>query len=277
MSTTSFSPPRSSRTASTSPTSIRCWSIEPTASASPSSISCAVEWGVAISWHTAISWSSSDRVLSPEARKRLDAIREFTELGAGFRVAGRDLEIRGAGNLLGAEQSGHIAAVGIETYLRMLEETVAELNGEAPEEELPSVVLDLPVPMSIPEDYVGDPNLRIELYRRLASAEEERADLLEELRERFGPVPPSVETLVDASRLKRRAEALKLQAISARGGRLVLRLRQDSTVSPETLIAMVSDRPDTAFSPSGALTLGGVVAEDAIRVAAETLEALGAT
>ncbi|MEO1084661.1 MAG: transcription-repair coupling factor, partial [Acidobacteriota bacterium] len=87
-----------------------------------------------------------DQVLSEDARKRLDAIREFTELGAGFRVAGRDLEIRGAGNLLGAEQSGHIGAVGIETYLKMLEETVAELRGEAPPEEV-SVQIDLPLQM----------------------------------------------------------------------------------------------------------------------------------
>ncbi|MGH9465571.1 MAG: DEAD/DEAH box helicase, partial [Thermoanaerobaculia bacterium] len=106
-----------------------------------------------------------DRVLAADARERLEAIREFTELGSGFRVAARDLEIRGAGNLLGAEQSGHMAAVGMETYLRMLEETVRELSGEAVREHA-SAVLDLPVEMAIPQDYLPDANLRMEAYRR---------------------------------------------------------------------------------------------------------------
>ncbi len=216
---------------------------------------------------------SSDRVLTQEARKRLDAIREFTELGAGFRVAGRDLEIRGAGNLLGAEQSGHIAAVGIETYLKMLEETVAELKGEAPEE-APSVALDLPVSTSIPETYVSDANLRMEIYRRLATAEEAEAEVLAELRDRFGPPPDGVKTLIRMAALKRQAEALRLQSISARGDRLVLRLRQDARVDPERLIELVQRRPGTRFSPSGALTLGGVAAGDALATAGEVLRDL---
>ena len=112
-----------------------------------------------------------DRVLAPQARQRLEALREFTDLGAGFRIAARDLEIRGAGNLLGGEQSGHIAAVGIETYLKLLEETVRELRGEAVPE-APSASIDLPVPMAIPADYIGDANLRMEIYRRIAAARE---------------------------------------------------------------------------------------------------------
>ncbi len=217
---------------------------------------------------------SSDRVLTQEAKKRLDAIREFTELGAGFRVAGRDLEIRGAGNLLGAEQSGHIAAVGIETYLKMLEETVAELKGEAPEE-APSVAIDLPVAASIPQDYVGDANLRMEIYRRLATAEEAEEEILAELRDRFGPTPESVKSLIRMAALKRHAEALRLQSISARGGRLVLRLRQDARIDPERLIELVSRRPGSRFSPAGALTLAGVAAGQALETAREVLEKLG--
>ncbi len=216
---------------------------------------------------------SSDRILTPDARKRLDAIREFTELGAGFRVAGRDLEIRGAGNLLGAEQSGHIAAVGIETYLKMLEETVAELKGEAPEE-TPSVALDLPVAASIPEDYIGDANLRMEIYRRLATGGEAEDAVLAELRDRFGKPPDGVRSLIRVAALKRQAEALRLQSISARGGRLVLRLRQDARVDPERLIELVSERPGSRFSPSGALTLAGVAGGEALGVAAEVLDAL---
>ncbi|MCP3957084.1 MAG: transcription-repair coupling factor [bacterium] len=216
---------------------------------------------------------ASDRVLTQEARKRLDAIREFTELGAGFRVAGRDLEIRGAGNLLGAEQSGHIAALGIETYLKMLEETVAELKGEAPDQP-PSVALDLPVAMSIPEDYVGDANLRMEIYRRLASGEEEEKAVLTELRDRFGPPPEGVRTLIRVAALKHLAESLRLQAISARGDKLVMRLRQDARIDPDRLIELVSKRPGTRFSPSGALTLSGVAAGGAIDTAREVLESL---
>ena len=217
----------------------------------------------------------ADRILTGEARKRLDAIREFTELGAGFRVAGRDLEIRGAGNLLGAEQSGHIAAVGIETYLKMLEETVAELKGEAPEE-TPSVALDLPVETSIPEDYVGDANLRMEIYRRLASEDETEAEVLSELRDRFGPPPPGVRNLIRVAALKRLAESLRLQSVSARGNRLTLRLRQDARVDPDRLIGLVSQRPGSRFSPSGALTLDGVASGAAIETAHEVLTYLSA-
>ncbi len=216
---------------------------------------------------------SPDRVLTPEARKRLDAIREFTELGAGFRVAGRDLEIRGAGNLLGAEQSGHIAALGIETYLKMLEETVAELKGEAPEE-APSVALDLPVATSIPEDYVGDDNLRMEIYRRLATGGEAEEELIAELRDRFGPPPDGVRSLIRVAALKRLAESLRLQSISARGGRLVLRLRQDARIDPDRLIDLVSSREGSRFSPSGALTLEGVTPAQAVDTARELLEHL---
>lgn len=216
-----------------------------------------------------------DRILSQEARKRLDAIREFTELGAGFRVAGRDLEIRGAGNLLGAEQSGHISAVGIETYLKMLEEMVAELKGEAPEEP-PSVAMDLPIPMAIPEDYVSEANLRMEIYQRLATGEDSEKELLAELRDRFGPPPEGVRTLLEVAVIKRLAESLHLQAISARNGKLVLRLRQDAKVDPQRLIDLVSQRPKTQFSPSGALTLDGVPTSDILDTARRVLEHLAA-
>ena len=215
----------------------------------------------------------SDRVLSEEARKRLDAIREFTELGAGFRVAGRDLEIRGAGNLLGAEQSGHIAAVGIETYLKMLEETVAELQGTAPEE-APSMELDLPVMLSIPEDYVGDPNLRMEIYQRLAAGEEGEKELLAELRDRFGPPPEGVRTLLEVAAVKRLGESLRLQSVAMRGSKLVMRLRQDARVDPDRLIEFIHQNPGTRFSPSGALTLEGVSAGTVVERARRILEYL---
>jgi transcription-repair coupling factor (superfamily II helicase) len=214
---------------------------------------------------------AEDRVLSEQARKRLAALREFSDLGAGFRIAARDLEIRGAGNLLGGEQSGHIGTVGIETYLKLLEETVRELRGEVVEE-APSVALDLPVAMSIPADYVDDANLRMELYRKIA--EEPEREMLAELVDRFGPPPPSVEALVEVAALKRLAESLRVQSISAKAGELVIRLRRDARVDVERLIEMVSTMPGASFSPTGVLILPGGGGRQLVATARQTLESL---
>lgn len=195
-----------------------------------------------------------DRVLTEEASKRLRALREFSELGAGFRVAARDLEIRGAGNLLGPEQSGHIAAVGIETYLKMLEETVRELRGEVVEE-APSVAIDLPLPMAIPEEYVGDANLRMELYRRIATGEMQDEELIAELRDRFGAPPPPVYQLLAVAALKRAAESLRVQSISVQGSKLQIRLRRDARIDVDRLVRMVSEEDGMSFTPTGVLTL----------------------
>ncbi|HEX5759657.1 MAG TPA: transcription-repair coupling factor [Thermoanaerobaculia bacterium] len=216
---------------------------------------------------------AGDRVLSEPARKRLEAIREFTDLGAGFRIAARDLEIRGAGNLLGAEQSGHILAVGIETYLKMLEETVREMQGEVVPE-TPSAAIDLPVAMTIPADYVPDANLRMELYRKIADAEEPEREVLAELADRFGPPPATVRKLVEVAALKRLAETLRVQSISAKGPELVFRLRRDARVDPERLIELVSSRPGASFSPTGVLTVPAPSAAEMLPTARETLEAL---
>ncbi|MCY3972213.1 MAG: transcription-repair coupling factor [Acidobacteria bacterium] len=214
-----------------------------------------------------------DTVLSEEARKRLVAIREFTELGAGFRIAARDLEIRGAGNLLGAEQSGHIAEVGIETYMKMLEQTIAELRGEAPAE-TPSASISLPTTMSIPEDYIGEISLRLEIYRRLADADEEPDTLLAELRDRFGPPPEAVHALVRAAELKRVAESLGVQSIAHRKECLTIRLRRDAKVDVDGLIRFVSEREGAGFTPDGVLTLGGIPGPQALEVTLQLLQLL---
>jgi transcription-repair coupling factor (superfamily II helicase) len=213
-----------------------------------------------------------DRVLPADARKRLDALRDFSELGAGFRIAARDLEIRGAGNLLGAEQSGHIAAVGIDTYMKLLEDTMRELRGEAPEEG-PSATLDLPVAMAIPTDYIDNPNLRMEVYRKLAAADGDDEPLLAELRDRFGPPPQAVYQLLEVARLKRLAERLRVQSLSWQRGELVIRLRRDSRIDPDRLVELVSERSDATFSPSGVLTLKPRAGE-LLDVARGTLERL---
>jgi transcription-repair coupling factor (superfamily II helicase) len=215
-----------------------------------------------------------DRVVQGEARKRLNAIREFTELGAGFRVAARDLEIRGAGNLLGAEQSGHIAAVGIETYLKMLEETVRELRGETVEA-APSVALDLPLNITIPSDYLSDANLRLEIYQRIAAGEVEGKELLAELQDPFGPPPPPVYGLLEATALKRLAESLRIQSISHQGQRLQVRFRRDSKVDVDRLVKMVSEMPGLTFSPSGILVLEQVAGAQALDRARGLLDELG--
>jgi transcription-repair coupling factor (superfamily II helicase) len=214
-----------------------------------------------------------DRVLSEPARKRLAAIREFSDLGAGFRIAARDLEIRGAGNLLGAEQSGHIGAVGLETYIKLLEETVRELKGEVVEEEV-STALDLPVPLTIPESYVADTNLRMEIYRKIADGAGSGEDLMLELADRFGPPPPPVLTLLEVAALKRRAEVLRIQAVSLRGATLTLRLRRDARVDVERLVELVARRPGAAFSPSGVLTVHPVPGSEVLAVTRGLLEEL---
>ena len=212
-----------------------------------------------------------DRILSEQARKRLAALREFSDLGAGFRIAARDLEIRGAGNLLGGEQSGHIGAVGIETYLKLLEETVRELRGEVVEE-APSVTIDLPVSMSIPQDYIEDANLRMEIYRKVA--EEPEREVLAELSDRFGPPPEAVATLVQVAALKRLAESLRVQSISSKAGELIVRLRRDARIDVERLIEMVSNRPGASFSPTGVLTVAAGRGSEMLATARETLESL---
>jgi transcription-repair coupling factor (superfamily II helicase) len=161
--------------------------------------------------------------------------------------------------------------VGIETYLKLLEETVRELRGETVVE-APSVTLDLPVPMSIPQDYVQDANLRMELYRKIA--DEPERDMLAELADRFGPPPPAVEALVEVAALKRLAESLRVQSIAAKGGELIIRLRRDARIDVERLIEMVSSHPGASFSPTGVLTLPGGGGRQLVASARTTLESL---
>src|SRR5215471_13627210 len=146
--------------------------------------------------------------LTEEAYERLKTIGEHTELGSGFKIAMRDLEIRGAGNLLGADQSGHIAAVGYDLYVQMVSEAVAELKGETPREPA-EIKLDLPLDAHMPKDYVPREDLRLEAYRRLAAvtSEAEVDDIRNEWQDRYGPVPPPAAALLDVARL--RAECVR--------------------------------------------------------------------
>ncbi|MCZ7543087.1 MAG: helicase-related protein [Anaerolineae bacterium] len=172
-----------------------------------------------------------DSRLTTEARARLETISEQTELGAGMNIAMRDLEIRGAGEVLGARQSGHVAAVGLHLYTRLLTQAVQELmaarEGKAPP---PSpdgtVVIDLPLPAYVPTDYVPDMNLRLQLYRRLADLHTDAAidDMRSELTDRFGPPPPAVENLLFQLRVKRKALAARATAVTSDEGQMSVRL-----------------------------------------------------
>jgi transcription-repair coupling factor (superfamily II helicase) len=155
----------------------------------------------------------ADRVLSEEAYERLKTIGEFTDLGSGFKIAMRDLEIRGAGNMLGEIQSGHIAAVGFDLYCEMVTEAVGELTGTAPDVPV-EVVIDLPADAHLPRDYVSRDDVRIEAYRRLAAVVDpsDVDDIRGEWLDRYGPLPPAAEALLAAARL--RAECVRIGASS---------------------------------------------------------------
>jgi transcription-repair coupling factor (superfamily II helicase) len=193
--------------------------------------------------------------LSTQARSRLAAIQEFCELGAGFRIAARDLEIRGAGNLLGAEQHGFLEAVGFETYSRLLEEAVAELEGR----ELPGrreVELRLGLDLQLPERYIPEPALRLSFYKRLASVADEASldALLDEVVDRYGPAPAQLETLRGAQRLRMAAQRARVLAVTRRPQ--LWRIRLDPASAPaEALVAAVQGWPGAQLSREGEITL----------------------
>jgi transcription-repair coupling factor (superfamily II helicase) len=166
-----------------------------------------------------------DKALSAEAQERLVAIQEATELGAGLRLAMRDMEIRGAGNILGAEQSGHIAAIGYEMYIRLLAQAVEEIRTGQPIQERGPITLDLPLTALIPTDYIVDTELRLAMYRRIAAIDDERglADMRQELEDRFGDIPEEVEHLLALIALRIRAAALGIESLIEREREIVIR------------------------------------------------------
>ncbi len=189
------------------------------------------------------------------ARRRLQVIAELTELGSGFKIATRDLEIRGAGNLLGPEQSGYIAAVGFDLYSQLIQETIRELKGE-PLEAAVDPVIRLRAEGFIPESYIPDPTLRLNLYKRLAGLldAEGLRDFTEELQDRFGPVPTEVRWLLTVMDLKIQARTLRVREIDARREAIRLTFAPDPPVLPETILAMLkSERGRLRYLPEEAL------------------------
>jgi transcription-repair coupling factor (superfamily II helicase) len=197
----------------------------------------------------------AEDTLTDIARRRLAAIREFSDLGAGFRIAALDLELRGAGNLLGAQQSGQIDAIGFDLYTQMLERTVRELKGEPVEDEV-STAINLGVDIRIPEDYVYDMSQRLRTYKRISSAEseEELAGVHAEIADRYGPIPETIENLFEYSRLRREASKLGIISIDREGDRLAVKFTEQAKIDPDKLIAMVSEG-SASFAPSGVLKI----------------------
>jgi transcription-repair coupling factor (superfamily II helicase) len=217
----------------------------------------------------------SDKVLTPIARRRLAAIREFSELGSGFRIAALDLELRGAGNLLGGQQHGHIEAIGFDLYCQMLERAMEELRtGEVgPEVE---TTIRLGADLKIPESFVSDEMFRLRVYKSIASARTEEAiDLqYQDLEDRFGALPPAVENLLEYARLRLEGRSLGVHTIERKRDVIDIVFDQKTHIDPERIVQLVEGSPDVVFAPPATLRIktpgpGGSVFESIQSVLAE--------
>ncbi len=197
-----------------------------------------------------------DTELTEIARKRLAALKEFSDLGAGFKIAALDLELRGAGNLLGGEQHGHINAIGFDMYIRMLEETVRELRGEEVAPEIHSS-LNLGLDLRIPAAYISDENQRLRAYKRIAQAvdEKERETIRQEFADRYGPVPADVLALLRYSAIKTAAEKIGIEAINRQSSVLNVKFHDQTRVDAQKLMELVSGTRGAQFTPLGVLRL----------------------
>ena len=196
--------------------------------------------------------------LTEIARRRLAALKEFSDLGAGFKIAALDLELRGAGNMLGGEQSGHIEAVGFELYTSMLEAAVKELKGEAGEER-PATQLNLGIALRIDESYVPEENQRLRLYKKIAGATTEAAvnEIRAEMEDRYGAPPDATVYLLEAAFLRLECERLGIAQVDRKRGELHIRFMENATVDPAHLMQLVARnaKRGAQFTPQGLLKL----------------------
>jgi transcription-repair coupling factor (superfamily II helicase) len=197
-----------------------------------------------------------EQELTDVARRRLAALKEFSDLGAGFKIAALDLELRGAGNLLGGEQSGHIEAVGFEMYTSMLEEAVSKLKGEE-RVERPSVQLSLGIALRIDESYISEENQRLRMYKRIAGVDSDRTldEVRSELEDRYGPLPTSVAHLLQAARLRIECEKIGVAQVDRKRDRLHIRFTETAAVDPGRLMKLVAKnaKRGAQFTPQGVL------------------------
>ena len=192
-----------------------------------------------------------NKLLREEAEKRLAAIREFTDLGSGFKIAMRDLEIRGAGNLLGAEQHGHMEAVGYDMYCKMLNEAVRTLKGEAEDEGF-TTTMDLNVDAFIPDSYIPNEYQKFDIYKRIAAIEneEEMEDMTEELIDRYGDIPRKVMKLLEVATLKALAHSVYVTAVEQKGEQYIFTMYEKAKVRPEKIPELIQQyKGDLTFKP----------------------------
>jgi len=192
--------------------------------------------------------------LTPIARRRLAALKEFSDLGAGFKIAALDLELRGAGNLLGGQQSGHIEAVGFELYTQMLDRAVREMKGEVAADE-PETQLNLGLNIRIPVEYIPEENQRLRMYKRVAGVENESRlnDVRSELEDRYGEPPAAVRNLLEYAALKLLAMRVGATAIERKRDLVTIKFRQNAEIDPGKLAKFVSSQRGAQFTPDGTL------------------------
>lgn len=210
--------------------------------------------------------------LTRQARERLKALQEFTELGSGFRLAAKDLEIRGAGNFFGFEQHGYMEAVGFDYYMHLLEQTIRELKGEAREEVKSEI--NLRVDIRIPENYLPQINLRLNLYKRVSSVDDvqEIEKIKTEIADRYGPLPQSVRNLLRYGVVKNLAQKIRIRSIDRIGERIVFKFLPSSSANLTRLTQLVH-KYSGSITPQGVLSLR-IPAERETRVLAETIRIL---
>ncbi|MGB8062447.1 MAG: transcription-repair coupling factor [Candidatus Sulfotelmatobacter sp.] len=217
--------------------------------------------------------------LTPVARRRLAALKEFSDLGAGFKIAALDLELRGAGNLLGGEQSGHIEAIGFELYTQMLDRAVREMKGEVAPDEA-ETQLNLGLNIRIPAEYIPEENQRLRMYKRVAGVETESqlSDVGSELQDRYGEPPQAVRNLLDYASLKLLCMRVGVNAIERKRDFVTFKFRQNAAVDPEHLAHFVSAQRGAQFTPDGMLkfALKAAAADDVLRALRTVLEQLAA-
>jgi len=215
--------------------------------------------------------------LTPIARRRLAALKEFSDLGAGFKIAALDLELRGAGNLLGGEQSGHIEAIGFELYTQMLDRAVREMKGEVAPEET-ATQLNLGLNIRIPGEYIAEENQRLRMYKRVAGIETEPqlADVKSELEDRYGQMPPAVVNLINFAALKLLAVRVGAAIIERKRDQISIKFKADAVIDPEKLMRFVSSQRGAQFTPDGTLkfSLKTMVAADVLAQVQKLLEDL---
>jgi transcription-repair coupling factor (superfamily II helicase) len=220
-----------------------------------------------------------DVELTPIARRRLAALKEFSDLGAGFKIAALDLELRGAGNLLGGEQSGHIEAVGFELYTQMLDRAIREMKGEVAPDET-ETQLNLGLNIRIPAGYIPEENQRLRMYKRVAGVETESqlTDVAAELEDRYGEPPQAVRNLLDYASLKLLSIRVGVHAIERKRDAITFKFRQNAAVDPEQLARFVSAQKGAQFTPDGMLKfiLKPAAPDEVLRALRTILEQLSA-